>query len=47
MSAIYAALHVDGVNRVELLNPTADVVLTQHKPRFVKIFPWLLGALNE
>ena len=28
LSAIYAALHVSGVNRVELIYPTADVVLT-------------------
>ena len=28
LSAIYAALHIDGVNRVELISPIADVVLT-------------------
>ena len=28
LSAIYAALHIDGVHRVELISPIADVVLT-------------------
>lgn len=28
LSAIYAALHIEGVNRVELISPIADVVLT-------------------
>lgn len=28
LSAIYAALHADGVSRVELISPAADVVLT-------------------
>lgn len=31
LSGIYAALHIEGVQRVELLEPTADIVLPQNK----------------
>lgn len=31
LSGIYAALHIEGVQRVELLQPQADIVLPNHK----------------
>ncbi|WP_038343007.1 baseplate J/gp47 family protein [Acinetobacter sp. A47] len=34
LSAIYAALHIEGVNRVELISPKADVVLTPEQASF-------------
>ncbi|WZS49537.1 baseplate J/gp47 family protein [Acinetobacter nosocomialis] len=46
MSAIYAALHVDGVNRVELLNPTADVVLTPTQASFCENISVVIGGVE-
>ena len=34
LSAIYAALHVDGVSRVEILNPTSDIVISKSQHAF-------------
>lgn len=31
LSGIYSALHIEGVQRVELLQPTADIILPVHK----------------
>lgn len=34
LSGIYAALHLEGVQRVELISPTADIVLTSSKSAY-------------
>ena len=34
LSGIYAALHLEGVQRVELISPTADIVLPSSKSAY-------------
>lgn len=46
MSAIYAALHVDGVNRVELISPIADVVLTPAQASYCTQISVSIGGIE-
>lgn len=46
MSAIYAALHIDGVNRVELISPTADVVLTPAQASYCTNISVTIGGVE-
>ncbi|TCB81650.1 baseplate J/gp47 family protein [Acinetobacter sp. ANC 4173] len=46
MSAIYAALHIDGVNRVELISPTADVVLTSAQASYCTNISVTIGGIE-
>ncbi len=46
MSAIYAALHIDGVNRVELISPTADVVLTPAQASYCTSISVMIGGVE-
>lgn len=46
MSAIYAALHIDGVNRVELISPTADVVLTPAQASYCTSISVTIGGVE-
>jgi hypothetical protein len=45
LSAIYAALHVQGVQRVELMKPMADMVLDKTQASFAPILKQKLVAL--
>lgn len=47
LSAIYAALHVEGVQRVELITPTADIVLDETQASFCDTWTVKLGGLDE
>lgn len=46
LSAIYAALHIDGVNRVELISPTADVVLTPAQASYCTSISVSIGGVE-
>ena len=46
LSAIYAALHVDGVNRVELISPVADVVLTPAQASYCTNISVSIGGIE-
>lgn len=46
-SAIYAALHVEGVQRVELFNPVNDIVLGQHQASFCTEYAITTGGTDE
>ncbi|HGY3717799.1 TPA: baseplate assembly protein [Citrobacter gillenii] len=46
-SAIYAALHVEGVQRVELTAPTADVVLDKSKAAYCTASTVEIGGTDE
>lgn len=46
LSAIYAALHVDGVNQVELISPTADVVLTPEQASYCTSIAVTIGGVE-
>lgn len=46
LSAIYAALHVDGVNRVELISPLADVVLTPAQASYCTSIAVSIGGIE-
>lgn len=46
-SAIYAALHVEGVQRVELINPVSDIVLDQHQASFCTEYAITSGGTDE
>lgn len=46
LSAIYAALHVDGVNRVELISPLADVVLTPAQASYCTNIAVSIGGIE-
>ncbi|EOU9192651.1 baseplate assembly protein [Escherichia coli] len=46
-SAIYAALHVEGVQRVELINPVSDIVLDQHQASFCTEYAITAGGTDE
>ncbi|MCW1386443.1 baseplate J/gp47 family protein [Acinetobacter baumannii] len=46
MSAIYAALHIDGVSRVELISPTADVVLTPAQASYCTSISVTIGGVE-
>lgn len=46
MSAIYAALHIEGVNRVELASPTTDVVLTAAQASYCTNISVVIGGVE-
>ncbi len=46
-SAIYAALHVEGVQRVELVHPLSDVVLGKHQASFCTEYTITAGGTDE
>lgn len=46
LSAIYAALHVDGVRRVELESPLSDVVLTQAQASWCNNLTVTIGGIE-
>ncbi|EMW6688365.1 baseplate assembly protein J (GpJ) [Enterobacter hormaechei] len=46
-SAIYAALHVEGVQRVELAAPVADIVLDKTQASFCTAYQIRLGGSDE
>jgi len=46
-SAIYAALHVEGVQRVELASPAADIVLDKTQASFCVDYQIRLGGSDE
>ncbi|HDG8128568.1 TPA: baseplate assembly protein, partial [Klebsiella pneumoniae] len=47
MSAIYAALHVQGVQRVELREPLADVVLDKTQAAYCTETRVAIGGSDE
>lgn len=47
LSAIYGALHVEGVQRVELTAPTADVVLDKTKAAYCTASTVTIGGTDE
>lgn len=47
LSAIYAALHVEGVQRVELLSPLADVVLDKTQAASCTDWSVSIGGTDE
>lgn len=46
-SAIYAALHVEGVQRVELTTPAADIVLTAAQASYCSGYQLAVGGADE
>ncbi|WP_313121936.1 baseplate assembly protein, partial [Pantoea septica] len=46
-SALYAALHVEGVQRVELAQPTADVVLDKTQAAWCSGYSITVGGSDE
>ncbi|MCG8708833.1 baseplate assembly protein [Brenneria sp. 4F2] len=46
-SAIYAALHVEGVQRVELAKPAADIVLNETQASYCSGYRLMLGGADE
>ncbi|WJV64392.1 baseplate assembly protein [Pectobacteriaceae bacterium CE70] len=46
-SAIYAALHAEGVQRVELAQPAADIVLDETQASFCSRYQLTLGGTDE
>ncbi|ECM1659462.1 baseplate assembly protein, partial [Salmonella enterica subsp. enterica serovar Newport] len=46
-SAIYAALHVEGVQRVELAAPVADIVLDNTQASFCTDYSLVIGGSDE
>lgn len=47
LSAIYAALHVEGVQRVELAAPVADIVLDKTQASFCVDYQIVIGGSDE
>ncbi|MBB1200565.1 baseplate assembly protein [Enterobacteriaceae bacterium 89] len=47
LSAIYAALHVEGVQRVELATPTADLVLDETQASWCTAYNITIGGSDE
>ncbi|WP_324710096.1 baseplate assembly protein [Pseudomonas citronellolis] len=47
LSAVYAALHVEGVQRVELTQPVADVVLNETQASYCDGFSIVVGGADE
>lgn len=47
LSAIYAALHVEGVQRVELMQPTADIVLDDTQASHCTGYTITVGGYDE
>ncbi|MCR2922956.1 baseplate assembly protein, partial [Escherichia coli] len=46
-SAIYAALHVEGVQRVELVAPVADIVLNETQASYCTAYSVNIGGNDE
>ena len=46
-SAIYAALHVEGVQRVELAAPVADIVLDSTQASYCTDYQIVIGGSDE
>lgn len=46
LSAIYAALHINGVNRVELISPLTDVVLTPEQASYCTNISVAIGGVE-
>lgn len=46
-SALFAALHVEGVQRVELLQPVADMVLSKHQASYCEAVQLNIGGTDE
>ncbi|MGG7448782.1 baseplate assembly protein [Kosakonia oryzendophytica] len=46
-SAIYAALHVEGVQRVELTAPQADIVIGKHQASYCTAYTLTAGGADE
>ncbi|WP_312948127.1 baseplate assembly protein [Superficieibacter sp.] len=46
-SAIYAALHVEGVQRVELTSPARDIVLDRHQASYCTRYTITAGGTDE
>ncbi|MCZ7024357.1 baseplate assembly protein, partial [Salmonella enterica subsp. enterica] len=47
LSAIYAALHVEGVQRVELQSPLADIVLDKTQASLCTAYSLSVGGSDE
>lgn len=47
LSAIYAALHVEGVQRVELAQPVADIVLSDYRASHCTEYTITVGGYDE
>ena len=47
LSAIYAALHVEGVQRVELAQPVADIVLSEYQASHCTEYTITVGGYDE
>ena len=47
LSAIYAALHVQGVQRVELMKPLADMVLDKTQASYCTDFKAEIGGSDD
>ncbi|MCP6600470.1 baseplate assembly protein, partial [Klebsiella pneumoniae] len=47
LSAIYAALHVQGVQRVELMQPLADMVIDKTQASYCIDFKAEIGGSDE
>ncbi|MEL7940974.1 baseplate assembly protein [Pseudomonas delhiensis] len=47
LSAVYAALHVEGVQRVELARPEADVVLDETQAAYCESYSIVVGGADE
>ncbi|MGE9120724.1 baseplate assembly protein, partial [Escherichia coli] len=47
LSAIYAALHVEGVQRVELTSPQADIVLSKSQASNCTEYQITIGGSDE
>ena len=47
LSAIYAALHVEGVQRVELVQPVADIVLSDYQASHCTEYTITVGGYDE
>ncbi|MGY0154854.1 baseplate assembly protein [Edwardsiella tarda] len=47
LSAIYAALHVEGVQRVALASPTADIVLDKSQASYCSAYQLTIGGTDE
>ncbi|WP_130100503.1 baseplate assembly protein [Siccibacter turicensis] len=46
-SAIYAALHVEGVQRVELIAPAVDIVLDKHQASYCTAYTITAGGTDD
>ncbi|MFV4846472.1 baseplate assembly protein [Edwardsiella tarda] len=47
LSAIYASLHVEGVQRVALASPTADIVLDKSQASYCNAYQLTIGGTDE